>query len=203
MCAGIRDAANLAWKLADVQRGTASESLLDTYETERSPHVREFIETAVRLGSVIQTTDPQAARDRDARMLAQPTAFTTPQPRLGPGAYPDADPAAPDADGPAGTIGEQPLLADGVRLDDRVGYRHALVVAPALAAAARLAAGDRAEVLEALPDGEADRWLQRLGAAAVLLRPDRYVAGVAADEASLRTLVDRHFAAARQAPPDA
>ena len=59
MCAGIRDAANLAWKLGAVVRGDAPPGLLDTYESERSPHVREFIQTAVRLGGVIQTTDPE------------------------------------------------------------------------------------------------------------------------------------------------
>src|SRR5690606_33796754 len=56
MCAGIRDASNLAWKLADVITGAAPDELLDTYESERAPHVREFIETAVRLGGLIQTT---------------------------------------------------------------------------------------------------------------------------------------------------
>ena len=56
MCAGIRDAANLAWKLATVlqleQRGptgnaaadlgnsVAIEWLLESYESERRPHVR-------------------------------------------------------------------------------------------------------------------------------------------------------------------
>ena len=115
MCAGIRDAANLAWKLADVVAGRAAPALLDTYESERSPHVRTFIETAVRLGAVISTTDPVVARERDLRMRANPEGFTTPQPRLGPGAWDAADPAA-------GHIGEQPFLADGTRLDDRVGY---------------------------------------------------------------------------------
>ncbi|HKP75509.1 MAG TPA: bifunctional 3-(3-hydroxy-phenyl)propionate/3-hydroxycinnamic acid hydroxylase, partial [Longimicrobiaceae bacterium] len=44
MCAGIRDAANLAWKLELVARGVASPSLLDTYQAEREPHVRRIIE---------------------------------------------------------------------------------------------------------------------------------------------------------------
>ena len=57
MCAGIRDAANLARKL---EWAAAGERLLDTCETERSPHMREFIELAVRLGAVIRATDPDA-----------------------------------------------------------------------------------------------------------------------------------------------
>ena len=181
MCAGIRDASNLAWKLADVVRGRAPASLLDTYESERAPHVREFIEAAVRLGGVIQTTDPEAARRRDAEMRARPLAFTTPAPRLGPGAHAGGE-------GPAGRIGEQPVLGDGRRLDDAAGDRHALLVDAGLADAARAAAGDRAVVLVADSDASRD-WLARLGARAVWLRPDRYVAGVAGDARGVAALV--------------
>src|SRR3979490_3176439 len=34
---GVQDAVNLGWKLAQVVKGTAPESLLDTYHTERHP----------------------------------------------------------------------------------------------------------------------------------------------------------------------
>ena len=57
MCAGIWDGANLAWKLAAIVRGDAYLSLLDTYESERRPHVDAFIELAVELGATIQTTE--------------------------------------------------------------------------------------------------------------------------------------------------
>jgi 3-(3-hydroxy-phenyl)propionate hydroxylase len=102
MCAGIRDAANIAWKLDAVLHGRVGEELLDTYESERSPHVHAFIELAVRLGDIIQTTDPQAARARDAKFKAgQPTIFEFPTPRLGPGFW------LGDA-GPVGQIFPQP-----------------------------------------------------------------------------------------------
>jgi 3-(3-hydroxy-phenyl)propionate hydroxylase len=185
MCAGIRDASNLAWKLADVVRGLAPDTLLDTYETERSPHVREFIEAAVRLGGVIQTTDPQAARERDEQMLASPMAFTTPQPRLGPGLH--------DGVEPAGSIGEQPALADGRRLDDLAGYHYALLIESAFAIEARALLDDRAcvddRIAVIVADGPAAGWLARLGVRAVLLRPDRYVAGTARDAVGLDTLL--------------
>ena len=41
---GVQDAHNLAWKLAAILRDGASESLLDTYETERRPVVARFAE---------------------------------------------------------------------------------------------------------------------------------------------------------------
>jgi len=65
MCSGIRDAANLAWKLAMVLDGRASDQLLDTYQPEREPHVRAITELAVTLGGILQTTDTEVAKARD------------------------------------------------------------------------------------------------------------------------------------------
>lgn len=185
MCAGLRDAMNLAWKLDDVVRGRAPASLLDSYESERSPHVREFIDTAVRLGGVIQATDPERVRERDAQMAANPQVFRTPEPVLGPGAH--------DGGPHGGRVSRQPLLADGSRLDDRLGGRFGLVVRPALRAALADLAPARIVVVVA-DDPALAALLDASSAAAMLLRPDRYVAGVAADEAGARRLVER-FAA--------
>jgi 3-(3-hydroxy-phenyl)propionate hydroxylase len=69
MCSGIRDAVNVAWKLAAVCRG-ADESLLDTYQAERSPHVRRIVESAVGFGRIICTLDVDEAAGRDQTMIA-------------------------------------------------------------------------------------------------------------------------------------
>ena len=53
MSAGVRDAANLCWKLAAVLDGQAPESLLDTYQAERKPHVTEVTRRAVLVGRII------------------------------------------------------------------------------------------------------------------------------------------------------
>ncbi len=72
MCAGIRDAANLAWKLERVVAG-ASRPELSSTPTRRSapPHVREIIELSTELGRIVCTTDPAIAAERDARMRAE------------------------------------------------------------------------------------------------------------------------------------
>lgn len=53
MNSGLRDAHNLAWKLAEAVRGNASSDLLDSYETERKPHAWEMIELALRMGRIM------------------------------------------------------------------------------------------------------------------------------------------------------
>ncbi len=50
MCAGLRDAMNLAWKLAAVIDGRAPATLLDSYQAERKPHAQALIRLAVILG---------------------------------------------------------------------------------------------------------------------------------------------------------
>jgi flavoprotein hydroxylase len=78
MCSGIRDAANLTWKLDLVLSGHADRALLDTYTTERSQHLQHAIELSVQLGRVICEPDPAAAAERDARMLADQAARRDP-----------------------------------------------------------------------------------------------------------------------------
>ena len=53
MSAGVRDAANLCWKLAAVLNGQAPDSLLDSYQAERKPHVTEVTRRACLVGRII------------------------------------------------------------------------------------------------------------------------------------------------------
>ncbi|MFF8512845.1 bifunctional 3-(3-hydroxy-phenyl)propionate/3-hydroxycinnamic acid hydroxylase [Streptomyces sp. NPDC015492] len=78
MCSGIRDAANLSWKLHFVLSGQASESLLDTYTEERSQHLQHAIELSVFLGRIICEQDRTTAAERDTRMLADQRARKDP-----------------------------------------------------------------------------------------------------------------------------
>lgn len=72
---GVRDAANLAWKLAMVWHQAASPELLDTYEMERRPHAQATVEFSERLGRVVMTTSRARALVRD---LAVRTALLIP-----------------------------------------------------------------------------------------------------------------------------
>ena len=65
MCAGLRDAENLVWKLAGVLQGRYASSLLDSYHSERYAHVRTVIKQAVQIGEIIQTRNIVKAFMRD------------------------------------------------------------------------------------------------------------------------------------------
>lgn len=67
MCSGIRDAANLAWKLAEVVHEGAPASLLDTYEAERRPHLETVTKLSIEAGSLLSklSVDPTALPQPD------------------------------------------------------------------------------------------------------------------------------------------
>ena len=62
---GIRDAANVAWKIADVLAGRLDPAALASYDTERRPHSSATVRLSARLGRVVMTTDPRLAERRD------------------------------------------------------------------------------------------------------------------------------------------
>ena len=70
MCAGLRDAANLAWKLDLVLQGRAAPGLLSTYDQERRPSANAAIDFSMELGKVICVPDPKEAAARDEAMAA-------------------------------------------------------------------------------------------------------------------------------------
>lgn len=53
LVSGLRDVANLTWKLAAVVRGQADQSILDSYDTERRPHARSVINFALLMGQLV------------------------------------------------------------------------------------------------------------------------------------------------------
>nr|BFD87232.1 bifunctional 3-(3-hydroxy-phenyl)propionate/3-hydroxycinnamic acid hydroxylase [Streptomyces sp. Xyl84] len=169
MCSGLRDAANLAWKLAAVIQG-ADDSLLDTYESERAPHVRPYIVESARQSNLIEAFGTGAVPPHPS----EPRALAPLRPPLGPGLAGESAGLAP-----------QPRGAGGAKLDDVTGYTFAVVGEAAVAA-------DTAELWQRLGvvvtpgTGPAvDAWLAANSATAAIIRPDRYTFALARDAEEL------------------
>jgi 2-polyprenyl-6-methoxyphenol hydroxylase-like FAD-dependent oxidoreductase len=203
MCSGIRDSHNLAWKLDLILRELADPVILDTYQPEREPHVRFITERAIELGRVQTLRDPEAARARDARMLAARDGLREPEKIVYPGLVEGL--IARDTPG-AGELAPQGRLGrDGTAmlLDDVSGpgplllarTPEALAAVPPGVRAEWEALGGHAVALDALEladlDGTYARWFGRLGAAAAIIRPDWYVYGTVADGTALAELAQR------------
>jgi 3-(3-hydroxy-phenyl)propionate hydroxylase len=173
MCSGLRDAANLAWKLAAVIRDGAPDSLLDTYQPEREPNLRATITMAIMMGRMVCTTSRWGAFLRDTKMRIGRALGKLPSGPLG---YPPLSAGAILAGSAgAGSYFPQAVAAGGTKLDDRLGAGAWLIQRSELEAPALL---PFAPALTA--------WLDSHRAEAVLVRPDRHVFGTG-DAETLRT----------------
>lgn len=211
MCQGIRDASNLVWKLAMVHRGLASPSLLDSYQEERQPHVRQTTLVTKEFGQVICERDPARAAARDEAMLADMTRASGPTVRqsLIPGL--SGGFLAPlDSVGARGALFPQPMVSDhagrGGLLDSFTGLAFRVVVAAGVDLAPFEAAVRASPGLAGLPlafvrlRGEGGQgapglhdyqeqgamlrgWMAERKCQVVVVRPDHYVFGTAATQA--------------------
>ena len=164
MCSGLRDAENLAWKLAAIVQNGASEELLDSYQPERAPNLRATIDMAITMGRMVCTTSRWAALLRDMKIGLGRLLGKLP---TGPAAYPPIDRGVIlEATRGAGSYFPQPLARGGSRLDDVLGSGCWLLSRRSLASVALAPFAERI-----------GRWLDDHGADAVLVRPDRYVFG--------------------------
>ncbi len=208
MCSGMRDAKNLGWKLDLVLRGLAPDVLLDTYERELRPYVLDWTVISLEAGKVPCITDPEEARERDARFRAgwRPPMPDFPQVRDGI--------LQRDASGapvpPAGELSLQARVKrDGrVELFDRAfdagGRWQVVSVSGDPRAVLR---PDQRDLLDALGtvfahvgadpavdardvEGEYARYFAQRGLEVTVARPDFYVFGAAASLDDLPAVVD-------------
>jgi 3-(3-hydroxy-phenyl)propionate hydroxylase len=132
----VRDAHNLAWKLAAVVQGHLGEDLLGTYEQERLPHARALIQLAVNMGRIMMPTSKVQAslvqsgfriarllppiQDYFAQMKYKPKPF-----------YKAGFIASNGMQGLVGRMAPQPILECGpgrqVLLDDLIGNEFAVI----------------------------------------------------------------------------
>ncbi len=205
MCAGVRDAYNLCWKLAGVLRADYSPALLDTYTSERRAQVREVVATAIKHGSVIQTRNRAKALLRDCfLMLGRAWPPLIGFLRFGEGWY--IGEGLLSCDNPraaGGAIGKpipQPIVETGhgkKRLDELLGDNFSVIGIGVDPAAMINGDADRLP-LTTLQIGKDSRiqevdkslrdWARGHGVSVAVIRPDRQVYGIcnAATEDELR-----------------
>lgn len=211
MCAVLRDAFALGWRLNAILDSKLRAEVLDSYTTERKEHAKHYIDFSQELGKIICISDPEEAAERDRRMKADLAARNSePVPtdicQLGPCAW-----CAETAH--AGELSVQGVVeANGKlgRFDQVVGSGWMVLgidadPAAALSLAQRNqleflggrmikmgAPGTDCDVVDA--EGTYVGWLNGIDATYVLLRPDFYVAATARSAEGLRHRFDEVMA---------
>jgi flavoprotein hydroxylase len=197
MCSGLRDAANLAWKLDFVLDGLAADALLDSYQSERMPSARAAIEFSIELGKVICVPDPDEAAARDAAMAAGVDG-TAPAPGL-----PGIDTGFIHPTAPHGGTQLVQGKVGGRPFDEVHGNGWRLVMrgpdVEGIDANERAWFGSIGGKVVALnaPDPWFDRWFTEHDTSCALARPDFYLYGTAPTAAAATSLLAdlrRHLA---------
>ena len=208
MCQGIRDVANLSWKLAAVLKGEANDALLDTYGAERSAHVRRLTTTIKHIGRNICERDETKARQRDADLIAQAGGVVKSVPRQDLIPPLDTGLLNPHPHPANGTLFPQPRVmhrGNSVLLDDITGHGLRLMLGAECdaTAVATLASVTRSGARVVQPgaagcteeDGIVADWFAKHHAIAALVRPDHYVYGVASSLDQIDSLAASFHAA--------
>ncbi|WP_063002321.1 bifunctional 3-(3-hydroxy-phenyl)propionate/3-hydroxycinnamic acid hydroxylase MhpA [Nocardia mikamii] len=177
MGAGVRDAANLSWKLAGVLRGELSAAVLDTYERERKPHARRMIRLAQLTG--LTMTEGGELGNR-LRGLIVPRLHLVPglTRMVGSGESPPLRTTSPVAasrirDRLAGRLVPNDRMVDGRRVDDVAGGRYAVITLEDPSPADRAEVEGRGGVMVCPgPNSELSRWMRRGHASTLVVRPD-------------------------------
>lgn len=201
MCTGLRDAANLAWRLDRLLEGVSDAGLLDSFEAERSTQAEALVRMSVAAGEVSCTFDPAVAAARDEAFRNGTMPASPPIPGLTTGLLADLD------DPLAGTLSPQGRVrVDGKigRFDDLVGRGFVLVSTAPLEttlSSEELAILARLSVKTVTVDGAMDvdgtygRYFDNTDRVAILYRPDYYLFGSAVAPTDVGELVRRLGAA--------
>jgi 3-(3-hydroxy-phenyl)propionate hydroxylase len=181
MSAGVRDMANLCWKLEAVLRGHAPDALLDSYQAERKPHVTEVARRACFVGRIITERNRFVVglRNHGLRALLRLPGASAVVLKLS---------WIPDARYEAGFFAKgrsavgwqipQPWVSSDtgatIRLDDLLGGRWAVlhIGAPPAGTQAWAASGARAIKIT---EPTLVHWMRRKKVETVVVRPDGFV----------------------------
>jgi 3-(3-hydroxy-phenyl)propionate hydroxylase len=175
MAAGLRDAMNLAWKLAGVLSGSLPEAVLDTYQQERKPHARTMIYVAVSVGWAMTAGGRLGNHFRRALvpLLRRLPGTRAAAEGVTPALHKSALVIKSDGRRLAGALCPNPVLDSGIRLDDAIAKRFSLITSSSLSDQQRDEMARRgAVVISTAPGSQLDGWLQKAGVGAALVRPD-------------------------------
>ena len=184
MCTGIRDAANLAWKLVAALKWGATPAVLDSYEMERRDHARIYIETAVSVGEMMNSAETAEALTHAIRPdgSAQMQSINRGLEKA----------IGPAGDKFSGMRMPQPRFADGQRLGDAMRGRFAIVGRDAALQAVTLPSSRMAIAVNSDAHEEVGAMLDTLGVGSLVIRPDFYCFGAQTSDSgeALTTLLD-------------
>tara|TARA_Y100000813_G_scaffold50226_1_gene35143 strand:- start:906 stop:2351 length:1446 start_codon:yes stop_codon:yes gene_type:complete len=165
MCAGIRDASNLAWKISWCIRKNHNEKFLDTYQTERFSNAKEYIETTMRMGEFVNAVGSENITDNISSGPGGTKSMQSIKPKLGVG-------LGSSKDKNRGKIFPQLKMKNGKTLDEKFSK------SPLLLTSSKLNKKVSLNKIQSITDKDIkglNNLLKSYNAKAIIVRPDRFI----------------------------
>ena len=181
MCAGIRDASNLAWKIANCLRNKFNETLLNTYQSERSLNVKEYIETTMRMGEFVNAVESIQITDNIRSDNKGIKSMQSIKPKLGKG-------LGNLKDKNRGKTFPQFKLKNNKTLDNNFSKKGMIV----LSSDANPKTSKDYSILKAKNFSNVSRYLKNIKSKAILVRPDRFILASARSNKEVNLLLKKY-----------
>ena len=163
MCAGIRDVSNLAWKISHCLKTEHNDKLLNTYQSERSSNVKEYIETTMRMGEFVNAVGKSAITNNISADSKGRKSMKSIKPKLGHGLGKPKDKFR-------GNIFPQ-FKNNGKNLDIKFSKKPILVLSNKF----KKSVSKKINFYRNKSNNKLSRYLESINCEGLIVRPDRFV----------------------------
>ncbi len=181
MCAGIRDASNLAWKIANCIRNKFDDKLLNTYQSERSLNVKEYIETTMRMGEFVNAVESIQITDNIKSDNKGIKSMQSIKPKLGKG-------LGNLNDKNRGKTFPQFKLKNNKTLDDHFSKKGIIILSSEI----KPRNLKNYFLLKAKKLNNVSKYLKNINSKAILVRPDRFILASARSNKDVGLLIKKY-----------
>ena len=165
MCAGVRDASNLAWKIVKCLKNKHDKKILDSYQSERFSNAKEYIETTMRMGEFVNAIESTQITDNISSNQDGTKSMQSIKPKLGPG-------LGENNDNNRGIIFPQLQMKNGKSLDDKFSKNLLLIISSELKKKRKFSKFPTIIENEVLG---LSKLLKYYKSKAIIVRPDRFI----------------------------
>ena len=181
MCAGIRDASNLAWKIATCLRVKHNDTFLNTYQSERSLNVREYIETTMRMGEFVNAVESIQITDNISSDNKGIKSMQSIKPKIGKG-------LGHLKDKNRGKIFPQFKLNKNISLDDNFSKKGILILSSDI----KTKVSKNYPLVNSKKFKKLSVYLKNINSKAIIVRPDRFILGSANTNHEINLLLKKY-----------
>jgi len=164
MCAGIRDVSNLAWKISHCLKNEHNDKLLNTYQSERSSNVKEYIETTMRMGEFVNAVGKSPITNNISADSKGRKSMKSIKPRLGHGLGDLKDKFR-------GKIFPQFIIKNNKKLDEKFSLKPALIISDEI----KKNISSKIKLIKSKNIKNLELFFKEHNCKAVIVRPDRFI----------------------------